>query len=73
MTTIALSRLIHRTPAFLERMAQRFNEFFDGIDEARLMAHRFKSLSRMTDAQLAARGLRREEIPQAVLDLRIQA
>jgi uncharacterized protein YjiS (DUF1127 family) len=72
MTTIALSRLIHRTPAFLERMAQRFTEFVEGIEEARLMAHRFKTLSQMTDAQLTARGLRREDIPRAVLDLTIR-
>jgi uncharacterized protein YjiS (DUF1127 family) len=73
MTTIALSRLFHQTPAFLERVAQRFNAFFEGLDEARLMAQRFKTLSQMTDAQLAARGLRREEIPQAVLDFSIRA
>ncbi len=73
MTAIALSRLFHRTPAFLERMGQRVTDFVEGIDEARLMAHRFKTLSQMTDAQLSARGLRRDEIPQAVLDMKIQA
>jgi hypothetical protein len=54
-------------------MGQRVTDFVEGIDEARLMAQRFKTLSQMTDAQLAARGLRREQIPQAVLDTRIQA
>jgi len=73
MTTIALSQLVHQAPAFLSRIAQRITAFLDGIEEARLMAQRFKSLSEMTDAQLAARGLRREEIPQAVLDHSIHA
>jgi uncharacterized protein YjiS (DUF1127 family) len=73
MTTIALSRLFHQTPALLERIAQRIGDFFDGLDDARLMAHRFKTLSQMTDAQLADRGLRREDIPQAVLDFSIRA
>jgi hypothetical protein len=73
MTTIALSRLLHRTPAFLERIGQRFTAFMEGIEEARQLAQRFKVLSQLTDAQLAARGLRREEIPQAVMDHRIQA
>jgi hypothetical protein len=71
MTTIALTRLLHRTPAFLERVAQRFTDFVEGIEEARQMAQRYKTLAQMTDAQLAARGLRREEIPQAVLDHKI--
>jgi hypothetical protein len=73
MSTIALSQLVNEAPAFLARVSQRISAFFDGIEEARLMAHRFKSLSQMTDAQLAARGLRREDIPQAVLDYSIRA
>ncbi|HEY7766409.1 MAG TPA: DUF1127 domain-containing protein [Aestuariivirgaceae bacterium] len=72
MSTIALSRLFHQTPAFLERVTQRLTAFFEGLDEARLMSQRYKTLSQMTDAQLAARGLRREEIPQAVLDFTIR-
>jgi hypothetical protein len=72
MSTIALSQLVHEAPAFLARISQRISAFLDGIEEARLMAHRFKTLSQMTDAQLAARGLRREDIPQAVLDYSIR-
>ena len=68
MTTIALAQLIHGAPAFLQRFGQRFSDFFDGIENARHMARRFKALSQMTDAQLAARGIKREEIPQAVLN-----
>jgi len=73
MVTLALSRLLHQVAAFLERLNRRFVEFLEGIEEARQMAHRFKILSQMTDTQLAARGLTRAQIPQAVLDLRIRA
>ena len=73
MTTIALSQLVHQTPALLSRISQRFADFLAGIEDARLMAQRFKTLSQMTDAQLAARGLKREEIPQAVLNVSVRA
>jgi len=67
MTTLALSRLIHDTPALLQRAGDRIQGFLVGIEEARAMAQRFKTLSRMSDAELASRGLKRHEIPQAVL------
>ena len=73
MTTIALSQLVHQAPAFLGRLNHRITAFFDGIEEARLMAQRYKTLSQMTDTQLAARGLKREDIPQAVLDFSVRA
>ena len=73
MSTLALTRLFHQVPGFLERLTRRFVEFVEGIDEARRMAHRFKVLSQMTEGQLAARGLTRAQIPQAVLDLRVRA
>ena len=60
------------TPAFLHRISQRIGAFFDGIEEAHLMAQRYKRLSQMTDGQLAARGLKREDIPQAVLDFSVR-
>ena len=68
MTTIALSQLITGTPAFLTRLGQHVSSFLDGIGEARTMAEQFKTLSRLSDTQLARRGLKREEIPQAVLE-----
>src|SRR5258708_4516094 len=57
----------------LRRIGQYFTDFAADIDEARLMAHRFKVLSRLTDAQLAEHGLKREDIPQAVLNYRARA
>jgi hypothetical protein len=73
MMTIALSRLVHQTPAFLKRLSERMSALLTGLEEARTMAHRFKMLSQMTDGQLAARGLTRAQIPQAVLDDKIRA
>jgi len=67
MTVVALNQLIHATPGFLQRLGHSIATFLDGISEARAMAERFKTLSRMTDSQLAQHGLKREEIPQAVL------
>jgi uncharacterized protein YjiS (DUF1127 family) len=67
MTTLVLNHIIRRAPALLQRLNQRISHFLDGIGEARAMAERFKSLSRMSDEQLAEHGLKREDIPQAVL------
>jgi uncharacterized protein YjiS (DUF1127 family) len=67
MTTLAINHLLRRTPAVLYRLSGRVSEFLEGIGEARAMAERFKSLSRMSDGQLAERGLKREDIPRAVL------
>jgi uncharacterized protein YjiS (DUF1127 family) len=67
MTTLAINHLLRQTPAVIYRLGDRISELLDGIGEARAMAERFKSLSRMSDGQLAERGLKREDIPKAVL------
>jgi len=67
MTTLVLNHIIRGAPALLQRLNQRISDFLDGIGEARAMAERFRSLSRMSDEELAAHGLKREDIPQAVL------
>jgi hypothetical protein len=73
MTTLALSRVVHEAPAFLQRVGQTLRDFAAGIEEARILAHRYKTLSELSDVQLAARGLKREDIPQAVLDYTVRA
>ena len=73
MFTITLSQVVDRAFSVFVRLGQRFSDLLAGIEEARVLAHRFKTLSQLTDAQLAARGLRREDIPQAVLNLSIHA
>ena len=66
MTTLALNQAIRGTPAFLQRLGQGFTAFFEGIGEARALANQYQTLARMTDLELAQRGLKRQEIPQAV-------
>jgi hypothetical protein len=68
MTTLALSQLVHEAPAFLQRVGQHVSDFFAGIEEARVLAHRYQTLSEFSDEQLAARGIKREDIPQAVMN-----
>jgi hypothetical protein len=72
MTTLALAQLVHGTPAFFQKLGQRFSDLAAGLHEARMLAQRFKTLSSLTDAQLAERGLKREEIPQAVMDYSVR-
>jgi uncharacterized protein YjiS (DUF1127 family) len=67
MTTLALNQVVREAPVFLQRLGQRCSAFLDGITEARAMANRYETLSRLSDAQLAQYGLKREQIPQAVL------
>jgi hypothetical protein len=73
MTTIALSQFIHDVPALLRKVGHGFGDLIAGIEEARELANRYKALARMTDAQLAERGLKRTDIPQAVLDQSVRA
>jgi len=66
MTALALSTL-RGAPALLQRLGHGISNFLDGIGEARAMAERFKALSHLTDAQLAQRGLKRQDIARAVI------
>lgn len=43
-------------------------EFLHGIRLARAMAHRYDVLSRLSDDQLAARGIVRQDIPRLVVN-----
>jgi len=43
-------------------------EFLDDIRLALAMAHRYDVLSRLPNDQLAARGIKREDIPRIVVD-----
>jgi hypothetical protein len=64
---LALSALISAAARLLKKLADHGSEFLAGIAQARAMALRYKDLSGLTDRELAARGLRREDIPRAVL------
>jgi hypothetical protein len=65
MTTLALSALINST--LLMRMLNYWTEFLNGIEEARAMATLYRNLAGMSDRELTARGLKRQDIPRAVL------
>ena len=66
MTSIELNPT-NPSHGLLHRIGHRISDFLDGISEARLLAERYRTLSRMSDDQLAKRGLKREEIPHAIL------
>jgi hypothetical protein len=67
MSTLALSHLIHETP-ILNRLAAGVSGFLAGIRDAQAMHRRYETLSRMSDVELAALGLKREDIPRAVVN-----
>ena len=48
-------------------MGRYWTEFSTGIEEARAMALRYQSLAALSDRELAARGLKRQDIPRAAL------
>jgi hypothetical protein len=67
MTTLALSALINSTPRLLTRAFDYSSGLLNGIGEARAMATLYRDLAGMSDDALAARGLKRQDIPRAVL------
>jgi hypothetical protein len=67
MSTLVLSHLLHDIPAALRALGGRFLAFFDHIHQARLMAQRYHTLASLSDAELARRGLKREDIAHTVL------
>jgi hypothetical protein len=67
MTPLALSALLDTSWRLLGRLASSWTEFLTGIRQARAMALRYQTLSSLSDRELAARGLRRQDIPGAVL------
>lgn len=63
MTAIALQQLSGRAPS--RRGFKRFVlDLIDGFREARDISDRYKQLSHLSDAELGARGLRREDLPR---------
>jgi hypothetical protein len=67
MTPIVLSALLAGASRLAGRLLHYGAEFLDGIEEARAMALRYRTLAALSDRELAARGLRRVDIPSAVL------
>jgi hypothetical protein len=67
MTPLVLSALFDTAPRLLNRLGRHWTEFLTGIHQARAMALLYQTLAGLSDRELAARGLRREDIPGAVL------
>jgi hypothetical protein len=68
MTALALTHFFfHRTPALLQKLSDSVSTFLAGIDDARTLSHRFEKLSRLSDVELAQRGLKRADIAKTVL------
>jgi len=69
MTTLTLPR---KTGApWFAGFAKFFADVAEGIREGHQMASRYDELSRLSDKALAARGLTREELPQAIATGRV--
>jgi hypothetical protein len=66
MTTLALAALAREVPG-LKAVGRFFTAIAEGVREARAIETRYEALSRLSDQALAARGLSREEIPQAAV------
>ncbi len=74
MTTLTLSTLVRDVPRLadhLKALLRSVADMFAGIEEAREMAERYDRLSRLSNSELARLGLKREDIPQAVVSGRV--
>jgi hypothetical protein len=67
MTPLILSALFDPVVRLFNRLGRSWTEFLTGIHEARAMALLYQTLAGLSDHELAARGLKREDIPGAVL------
>ena len=65
MTALTLA-LARETPR-LKAIARFFADLIAGIREAREMQQRYETLSRLSDAALARRGLTRADIPHTAV------
>ena len=72
MSTLVLTpspATLRQPKGFLrDRFFRPLREFLDGIRLARAMAHRYDVLSQRSDSELAAAGIRREDIPRLVVN-----
>ncbi|MEX2129722.1 MAG: hypothetical protein WD871_15995 [Xanthobacteraceae bacterium] len=69
MTALALA-LKSGAPR-LKAFVRFFTDIFAGLGEGQEIARRYEELSRLSDEALAARGVTREELPQAIVTGRI--
>ena len=67
MSTITLNSSARSSSSSFRKVFQMFADFVEGAREARAIATRYESLSRLSDNQLAKRGLTRGDVPQAAV------
>lgn len=67
MTTLTLPRTPERRPARLKAALRFLGAMIEGVAEAREMASRYAALSRLSDEELARRGLTRDQLPTAIV------
>jgi uncharacterized protein YjiS (DUF1127 family) len=66
MSTIAL-RAPSAISSFFHKLGHDIQMFMEGIREANEIAARYEALSRLSDAELARRGITRTDIPRIAL------
>jgi hypothetical protein len=66
MTLLALSSLINAITSLLAALFRSSADFIARIRDAREMALLYRTLSGLSDHELALRGLKRQDIPRAV-------
>ena len=66
MTTLTFPSLLRATPG-LKAIGRFFTGISEGIHDAREIENRYETLSRMSDAALACRGLTRDDVPQVAV------
>jgi hypothetical protein len=66
MLSLLIFRPLHNVVAALNAVASHIYGLFAVVQEAHATAARFERLARMSDAELARRGLKREGLAQAV-------
>jgi uncharacterized protein YjiS (DUF1127 family) len=66
MTAIALiASSLHNSR--LSALLRRIGEFFEAVEEAHEMAARYRSLSRLSNSELARMGIKREDIARVAI------
>jgi uncharacterized protein YjiS (DUF1127 family) len=65
MTTLALPTFFRQAPRLLA-LRRSIADFFAGVQHGLAMAEQYQALSRLTDGELAQRGITRADIPRVV-------
>jgi uncharacterized protein YjiS (DUF1127 family) len=67
MATLTYNSRAQHGSSVLENLRNGISAFFQGVQDGRDMADRYYVLSRLSDEQLAQRGLTRNDITRAVV------